>query len=65
MFAFSLPLAFALTLAVVIFSSASSSSASPVLGGEMGASNEGGDVNDAIKYLEELDKYYSQVARPR
>ena len=22
-------------------------------------------MNDAIKYLEELDKYYSQVARPR
>merc|ERR1711879_165273 len=26
---------------------------------------EGGEVTDALKYLDELDKYYSQVARPR
>jgi len=24
-----------------------------------------GEMKDALKYLEELDKYYSQVARPR
>lgn len=24
-----------------------------------------GEMQDALKYLEELDKYYSQVARPR
>ena len=24
-----------------------------------------GEMTDALKYLEELDKYYSQVARPR
>ena len=26
---------------------------------------EGAGMSDALKYLEELDKYYSQVARPR
>merc|ERR1711879_214130 len=31
----------------------------------MGDSGEGGEVTDALKYLDELDKYYSQVARPR
>ena len=30
----------------------------------MGDSGEG-EVSDALKYLDELDKYYSQVARPR
>ena len=30
----------------------------------MGDSGEG-EVTDALKYLDELDKYYSQVARPR
>lgn len=28
-------------------------------------SEETGEMQDALKYLEELDKYYSQVARPR
>ena len=26
---------------------------------------EDGEMNGALKYLEQLDKYYSQVARPR
>ena len=30
----------------------------------MGDSGEG-EVTDALKYLDELDKYYSQAARPR
>jgi len=30
------------------------------------ARSEGsGEMQDALKFLEELDKYYSQVARPR
>jgi len=28
-------------------------------------SDSEGQMEDALKYLEELDKYYSQVARPR
>jgi len=28
-------------------------------------SDQEGEMQDALKYLEELDKYYSQVARPR
>ena len=30
-----------------------------------GAAEENGGMEDALKYLEELDKYYAQVARPR
>jgi len=30
-----------------------------------GAADENGGMEDALKYLEELDKYYAQVARPR
>lgn len=29
------------------------------------ADEDGGQMTDALKYLEQLDKYYSQVARPR
>ena len=32
---------------------------------ETRAEADGGEMQDALKYLEELDKYYSQVARPR
>lgn len=32
---------------------------------EIRAEGAEGEMTDALKYLEELDKYYSQVARPR
>ena len=47
-----------LVAAVVLASLASTSEAKPM-------EKEEGDMSDALKYLEELDKYYSQAARPR
>jgi hypothetical protein len=51
-----------LTLAIVLTCWASEARARPS-GAQEG--DRPGEVTNALKYLEELDKYYSQVARPR
>ena len=48
----------AAVLVVLGLSSLSSAKPAPM-------EKEEGDMSDALKYLEELDKYYSQAARPR
>ena len=58
-------------LSAVLSSSSSMVEAKTVMlgpgGGEREIRADGGEgeMTDALKYLEELDKYYSQVARPR
>ena len=57
-YAKSLLLLVSAVLAVALFAPSSEAKPSPM-------GKEEGDMSDALKYLEELDKYYSQVARPR
>ena len=48
-------------LMVSLFLLAHESEARP----SMDKDENGGEMSDALKYLDELDKYYSQVTRPR
>ena len=51
-----------LALAVVMTLWTSGASAKPTAQAE---SNQPGEMTNALNYLAELDKYYSNVARPR
>lgn len=54
-----------LAVAVALVALASLAAEARATVGAVADSADGGQMTDALRYLEELDKYYSQVARPR